>query len=171
MKLFGLYLGGRVARCNIEVHDVIFCVAKSLEETYPIVVKKWFGDPSKVHIDSYIELRHVDGYRIELSYKTTENEKKLFFLHFGGYLRGLFGEMHQSAFFVAEDEREAIRKAKETLCFGLYEQHLDECINVENLLTISEIDGYHLIFTPDPLTPSSKADPGYQSVKSFSFIR
>lgn len=42
-KLFAVYLGGRADRCNIELHDVVFVVGSSIEETYPLLAKKWFG--------------------------------------------------------------------------------------------------------------------------------
>lgn len=165
MKLFALYLGGRALGCSVEVHDVVFCIAKTLEETYPTVIKKWFGDPCQVHIDSYIELTHVDGYRIELSEEIVDQENKLFFVQFGGYLHGLFGEIHKSIFLVAKDQGEAIRRGKEILNLGLYQEHLDECLDIENLTTISKIEGYYLIFIPDLERPSSAACPGYQSLR------
>jgi len=37
-KLFAVYLGVRADRCNIELHDVVFVVGTSIEDTYPL---KW----------------------------------------------------------------------------------------------------------------------------------
>jgi hypothetical protein len=51
LKLFAVYLGGRAAGCMIETHDVVFVVGHSLEETYPQLIKKWFGIPEQLHID------------------------------------------------------------------------------------------------------------------------
>jgi hypothetical protein len=52
-KLFAVYLGGRADRCNIELHDVVFVVGSSIEETYPLLAKKWFGNLHGFHIDSF----------------------------------------------------------------------------------------------------------------------
>ena len=34
-KLFAVYLGGRAPKANIELHDVVFVVGESIEQTYP----------------------------------------------------------------------------------------------------------------------------------------
>ena len=65
-KLFAVYLGGRAPRCNTELHDVVFVVGESIETSYERLMDKWFGDPLRLHIDSWIELHCVDGYRISL---------------------------------------------------------------------------------------------------------
>ena len=65
-KLFAVYLGGRAARCNTKLHDVVFVVGSSIEETYEQLMDKWFGDPLRLHIDSWMELRIIDGQRIVL---------------------------------------------------------------------------------------------------------
>ena len=43
-SLFMVMLGGRHARANTEVHDVVFAVADSLEESYPQLKNAWFGE-------------------------------------------------------------------------------------------------------------------------------
>jgi len=64
-KLFAVYLGGRADGCNIELHDVVFVVGPSIEATYSLLAKKWFGNLQGFHIDSYVELQNIDGYKIE----------------------------------------------------------------------------------------------------------
>src|SRR5579862_751029 len=59
-KLFAVYLGGRADHCNIELHDVVFVVGATIEETYPLLAKKWFGNLKGFHIDSYVELQNID---------------------------------------------------------------------------------------------------------------
>ena len=56
LKLFAVVLGGRADGCNTELHDVVFVVGKSLEESYPQLIDKWFGNKKRLHIDSSIEL-------------------------------------------------------------------------------------------------------------------
>ena len=43
-SLFIVMLGGRHARANTEVHDVVLAVGDSLEETYPQLKQAWFAE-------------------------------------------------------------------------------------------------------------------------------
>src|SRR5262245_42006055 len=117
-KLFAVYLGGRADRCNIELHDVVFVVGSSIEETYPLLAKKWFGNLKGFHIDSYLHLKNVDGYEIELSKDPPKVDplKKLYFINLGAYKPYDFTEYHQNAFYVSDAAPEAIRRAKSELC-------------------------------------------------------
>ncbi len=69
MKLFAVFLGGRAEKCNTELHDVVFTCGNKIEETYFDLIDKWFGLPDKLHIDSWVELTYVDGYKVSLSKK------------------------------------------------------------------------------------------------------
>ncbi len=51
-SLFMVMLGGRHARANTEVHDVVFAVADSLEDSYPQLKNAWFGEQKGLHIDA-----------------------------------------------------------------------------------------------------------------------
>lgn len=178
LKLFAVYLGGRAPRSNIELHDVVFAVGFSLEETYPKLKEKWFGYPEKVpHIDSYIELAHADGFEISLSLDSCNtSDHKLYFVNFGAYTENLFGEVHQSAFYVAKDKAGAMQKARKELCIGMIQSHLDDHLEVErlveldkfdvdDLLEVENVDGYQLIFTPCEVKTTSIANPGYIKLK------
>src|ERR1700733_12737618 len=117
-KLFAVYLGGKADRCNIELHDVVFVVGSTLEETYPLLAKKGFGNVHQFHIDSYIHLQYIDGYEIELVKDAPEADplNKLYFINLGAYKPFEFTEYHQSAFYVTESAPEAVRRAKSELC-------------------------------------------------------
>ena len=117
-KLFAVYLGGRAARCNTELHDVVFVVGKSIEATYEALLDKWFGDPLRVHIDSCLELTHVDGYRVSLSREPAAGQEKLFFINLGAYRPGEFIELHANAFLVARDEQGVKQRTKANCCAG-----------------------------------------------------
>src|SRR5580704_930310 len=97
-KLFAVYLGGRAPRCNTELHDVVFVVGDSIEASYENLMKKWFGDPARLHIDSWIELQIVDGYRITLGTLPRPSLNRLYFINLGAYLPGQFTELHANAF-------------------------------------------------------------------------
>jgi hypothetical protein len=79
-KLFAAYLGGRAPRCNTELHDVVFAVGASIEATYGQLMDKWFGDPLRVHNDSWIELQIVDGHRISLGREPSSQARRLYFI-------------------------------------------------------------------------------------------
>ena len=167
-KLFAVYLGGRADRCNIELHDVVFVVGSSIEETYPLLGKKWFGNLHQSHIDSYICLTHVDGYDIRLTTDISQVDPshKLYFVNLGAYKPFEFTEYHQSAFYICRSAPDAIRRAKSELCQGLETIHKDdvvllECVSnsldfdVDDVMEIGEVDQFFISLTPSSLpTPA-----------------
>ena len=62
VKLFMVYLGGMSLGANIEIHDVQFVAAQTIEDTYPLLRKHWYGTPKGLHLDSYKDLMGTDGY-------------------------------------------------------------------------------------------------------------
>jgi hypothetical protein len=143
-KLFSVYLGGRAPRCNTELHDVVFVVGESIETSYERLMDKWFGDPLRLHIDSWIELRCVDGYRISLQPTPAAPGRKLYFINLGAYLPGQFTELHANAFVVASSEAEVKQRAKSELLRGAQSVHTDDLYDIDDCLEISEVDGLHV---------------------------
>jgi hypothetical protein len=189
--LFAVYLGGRADRCNIELHDVVFVVGKRIEDTYPVLVKKWFGNQKQLHIDSYIPLKCIDGYAISLSREPPPpSSYKLYFVNMGAYQTGVFTEVHQSAFYVAPSSQEAVHRAREKLCQGMYMPHKDDVISldavpshsvafdVDDILEIEEVDEYYIHLQPSQTiaqpTPRSAyvklrfPAPGSEYIPAFS---
>lgn len=144
-KLFAVYLGGRAPKCNTELHDVVFAVGETIEDTYEQLMRKWFGTPQGLHLDSWIELRVVDGHRVTLSSTEPSSAKRLFFINLGGYIPGQFTEAHANTFVVAESEREVKARAKMELLKNLQTVHTDDLYDVDDCLEISEVEGYHLV--------------------------
>jgi hypothetical protein len=105
-KLFAVYFGGRAARCNTELHDVVFVVGDSIESSYEKLMDKWFGDPLRLHIDSWLELKVIDGYGVSVKPHPPTQGKSLYFINLGAYLPGQFTEVHANVFVVAENEVE-----------------------------------------------------------------
>ena len=143
-KLFAVYLGGRAPKCNTELHDVVFVVGTSIEATYDELMDKWFGNPLCLHIDSWLELRQVDGYRIALGRQPSTQREKLFFVNLGAYHPGKFTELHANAFLVARSEQEAKRRAKCDLLQDANAVHTDDLFDVDDCLNIVEVDGQHV---------------------------
>jgi Domain of Unknown Function (DUF1543) len=158
-KLFAAYLGGRAPRCNTELHDVVFVVGASIEATYGQLMDKWFGDPLRVHIDSWVELQIVDGHRVMLRQAPSSQPRRLYFINLGAYAPGQFTELHANAFVVAGDEREVKSRAKRELLQGTQSVHTDDLYDVDDCLEIAEVDGrhVHLEATSDsqPFAPSN----------------
>lgn len=147
-KLYAVLLGGRADGCNIELHDVVFTAAPSLDEAYPMLVNKWFGNKKRLHIDSSIELQQVDGYQVTLSKEKPQQDKKIFFVNFGGYVPGQFGEKHEVSFYVGTSKPEVLARAKQELCLGTSEQHCDDNINVDDIIALDQVDQYYIHLEP-----------------------
>lgn len=164
MKLFAVYLGGRAPKCNTELHDVVFAVGESIEATYDQLMDKWFGDPLRLHLDSWIELRVVDGHRITLCPVPAASDRKLFFINLGAYLPGQFTELHANAFAVATDEQEVKKRAKSELLPGTQSLHTDDLFDVDDCLEIAEVDGHHVHLEPTAETPAFEPSNGYHII-------
>ena len=93
MKLFSMFLGGRAKKCNTELHDVVFTCGNRIEETYLDLLDKWFGIPDRLHIDSWVELSNVDGYKVSLSENKIVNNNKLNFIKLGEYYPNKFEKL------------------------------------------------------------------------------
>jgi hypothetical protein len=158
-KLFAVYLGGRAPKCNTELHDVVFAAGASIEATYEQLLDKWFGDPLSLHIDSWLELSQVDGYRVQLGPQPGAHGEKLFFINLGAYRPGEFTELHAIAFLVASDECEVKRRAKDALLCGADTVHTDDLLDIDDCLAITEVAGLHVHLhragEAEPLVPTN----------------
>lgn len=153
MKLFAVLLGGRADGCNTELHDVVFVVGENLEATYPQLAKKWFGSLKRLHVDSHIELKYVDGHEVILSHdKPEKGAEKLFFANFGGYKENYFGEVHQVNFYVAKGKPEVLQRAKLELGLDLIEPHCDDNLVIDDVLEIANVDALYVHLIPTSKT-------------------
>jgi hypothetical protein len=148
MKLFAVVLGGRAPKCNIELHDVVFAVGYTIEDTYQQLLSQWFGNPKKMHIDSYMELNVVDGYEVKLNKDVSYQEEKLYFINMGAYKKGDFMEHHANKFLVDTSDAQVKTRAKQSLLKGYDEVHKDDLYDIDDLLNITKVNGYHVILTP-----------------------
>ncbi len=137
----------------------MFVVGATIEDTYGRLMDKWFGDPLRMHLDSWIELQIVDGHRIVLRPAPAEQAKKLYFINLGAYLPGQFTELHANAFAVASDEPEVKKRAKSELLVGMQSVHTDDLYDVDDCLEVTEVDGHHIHLEPttesQPFTPTN----------------
>jgi len=93
----------------------VFVAGEAIEACYEQLMNKWFGSPLRLHIDSWMELRIVDGQRIRLRPEAAATDRKLYFINLGAYLPGQFTELHANTFVVAASEAEVKERAKSEL--------------------------------------------------------
>jgi len=170
-KLFAVYLGGRAPRCNTELHDVVFTVGTSIEETYERLLSLWFGSPEGLHLDSWMELTVVEGHRVSLSAQPVASDKKLYFVNLGAYADGQFIELHANALLVANSEREAKSRAKSTLLVGQSAVHTDDLFDVDDCREIGSVDGYHISLEPTSDTVALIPNNGYHIIPKATIAR
>jgi hypothetical protein len=171
-KLFAAYLGGRAPKCNTELHDVVFVVGTSIEDTYERLLELWFGSAEGLHIDSWMEVSVIDKHRVMLyraavapkeaispSEAVAPSNKKLFFVNLGAYADGQFTELHANALVVATSEREVKTRAKSELLLGKVAVHTDDLFDIDDCLEITSVDGYQVVLEPAdedaPLIPNN----------------
>jgi hypothetical protein len=151
MKLFVIYIGGSTTTSFIELHDMRFVVAQSIEKTYDVIRNTWWGTAESLHLDAWGELIYADGYDIVVQPKVNVDpvHEKLFFLNLGGYDSKQFTELHRNVFIVAQDKQTAKIKAKAQIQ-DWEVPHTDSNFEVENIISVSEClggSGYDLALT------------------------
>ncbi|MDO6527699.1 DUF1543 domain-containing protein [Motilimonas sp. 1_MG-2023] len=167
-KLFLAYLGGRINGGHIELHDVRFVHGDSIMATYEQLKQQWIGDKGRVHLDSYVELRHINGYRIALSARPPNNDLKLFFVNLGGYHPSQLAEQHSFGVFVANNAEQAKQRAWHEL-LGRYQvdwqqAHKDDLIAVDDCFAISLLDSplnIHLHYEGEHLSQMQPLRPDW----------
>ena len=143
--LFVVMLGGKHPRAKIEVHDVVFAVADSLEATYPQLRQGWFGSPAGLHIDAWMRVDGVDGWKVELSpLAPLPGSPRLYFINLGGYEANTFGEAHHYLLVVAQDKNQAKSRAKQHMFKHWQQAHTDVLLDVDDCLPIDHVSGRYI---------------------------
>lgn len=137
MNLFVIYIGGAHAQSLIELHDMRFVIANTIEDTYPALRKSWWGTPTSLHLDAWGILNYADGYNISISNQPQKNSmQQLYFINLGGYDNNQFTELHKNVFVVAENEIQAKQKALQQVK-NWQSPHRDNLYQVENTINVS----------------------------------
>ena len=152
LKLFMVLLGCTPKGRLTEQHDIFFGIGTSISELKPDMYAFWH-DGGQLHIDSWREVNHVNGYRISIAPKdeASPSEKKLFFLNLGGYKPGDLEEYHYKMLTVATTMAEAVKESKQTLFYKHYgfrgaESHIDDkyALDVDDMHKVEDILAPHL---------------------------
>ena len=189
--LFAVLLGCTPKARNVEQHDVMFGVAKTIDELtesmkafwhkahttellagvkkiYPNIdlalLEKELLNPmlrrDKVHIDGWMQVNYIDGYRVDILPKHAaggNNGLRLYFINLGGYKAGEFEEFHKKFFVVAQNISEALTKAKEHVFMKEYSAENQGNIGVAHLDDQHKID----FEADDIICVSDKLDDSY----------
>lgn len=149
MKLFAIYIGGEHPGANIEVHDVRFVVAPTIQDTYNQLRADWWGTPGTLHVDCWAEIDQADGHAISLSAEPASGPDKLWFVNLGGYDGRNFAEQHKNMFVVARSVSEAKARALATIA-DWSDAHRDDLYEAEQAFALDALaDGrLHVHLTP-----------------------
>lgn len=144
-KLFVVMLGGKHPRASIEVHDVVFAVAERLDATYGALREAWFGSPKGLHIDAWMAVDGVEGWKVQMSpLAPAADEPRLYFINLGGYERGAFGEAHHYLLVVAHSKAAAQAQARRRMVKGWQQGHVDALLEVDDCIPIDQVGGRYV---------------------------
>ena len=174
-SIFLVVLGGRCNEANIELHDVRWVVGSKIEDTFQELKSQWFGDKNSIHIDSYIKINYIEGFKIVCTKKDSSNinplagkdKKHLWFVNFGGYKDNSMFELHQFDLFIASSSTEAVKKARNKLLLGTKKRHKDDisdfCKNetIDDIHKLNNFNGWEISIIKDPYKRSQVIKPDW----------
>ncbi len=176
IKLYIVMLGGRSKESNIEIHDIRWVIGKDIKETLPKLRSEWLGELYGLHIDSYKQIKYIDGYLVKLSNKNilkrkrtgeTSSRMKLWFINLGGYDRNHLDEQHFFTLKVASSADYALKEAKKKWDRSLDMIHKDDLKQIDKIIgptdykKITQIGEYKIELTSDPLKRSQELTPDW----------
>jgi len=148
-SLFIVMLGGRHARANTEVHDVVLAVGETLEEIYPQLQTACFCEQKGLHIDAWAKINGVDfeGQKYQLKFTDAapnQANEKLWLINLGGYDVREFGELHRYVLVVAQNAIVAKQKGKAYFAQQWQKQHIDRVLDVDDCIAIDHVHGRYI---------------------------
>lgn len=170
MKLFAIYVGGEHPKANIEIHDMRFVAAPSLEASYDELRRQWWGTPGTLHVDCWAELDHADGYDIELRSDPFAGPERLYYVNLGGYDTADFSEQHKNVFVVAPTlagaKTRAIRSVR-----GWDALHRDDIYEADQAFALDDAVAdrrLHIHLTPSALARPLTFSCDYRPIRAKS---
>ncbi|WP_130803309.1 DUF1543 domain-containing protein [Acinetobacter ihumii] len=148
-NLFVVMLGGRHARANTEVHDVVFAVGSSLEDITPQLKQAWFGELKGLHIDAWMKVDGIESegvsYQVRFSNMApAATDQKLYLINLGGYDAQEFGELHRYVLVLAPNVAIAKQKGKVYIDRKWQKAHTDRVLDVDDCLAIDCVHGRYI---------------------------
>lgn len=149
--LYVVLLGGKHPQARIEVHDVAFAVADNLQATYPQLRDSWFGKPAGLHIDSWMAVDGIDGWKVQFSnLAPAADSPRLYFINLGGYEPGTFGEAHRYLLVVAQNKAEAKARGKQQYLRSWGKPHTDALVDVDDCIPLDQVGGRYVDLVQAP---------------------
>ena len=148
-SLFVVMLGGRHARANTEVHDVVLAAGDSLEEVYPQLKNAWFGEQKGLHIDAWAQVNGLQSegksYQIHFAdAPPNPADEKLWLINLGGYDTREFGELHRYVLVAAQDAAAAKQRGKAHFAEHWQKQHTDCVLEVDDCIAVDQVHGRYI---------------------------
>ena len=152
LKLFAVLLGGSARGAMVELHDMTFVAAPTIEAAYPQLKEKWFGTRSSCHVDSWMELNQIDGYDVTLvpeaqATPPLPGSPQLFFVNVGSYPKGRLEESHTYLFLVGNDAKAVKNRATKLGPDGHFLPHKDNLEIVDQIIAVDSVSGYRIRLT------------------------
>lgn len=172
-KLLIFCLGGNIEKSHIEMHDVVFVVAKTDEEASEKIKKKWCGTEKSLHVDSWFVAEEADGFNIKIcEMKPSDRDIHLYFVNLGYYKSGVFGESHFMTLVVAPSKTDAIKMAKEKCSQDLEMVHSDNVYDLDDCIQIDEVDHCFIELHYDAASQKKAIMPinGYQKLRPSDLV-
>jgi hypothetical protein len=177
LKLFMVLLGSKAPQRNVEQHDYFFGIGSSIKDLVPDMKAFWPEAGASLHIDGWREVTHVEGYAISVIPKSEEilkTPQKLFFINLGGYQSNKLSEQHYTVLTVQSDRAVAVQESKKTVFYKTntlkganshidekYGIDVDDIYKVEEILSSSFKDKYHILIEPSEGLPEDEIILGY----------
>ncbi len=162
--LVAFFLGGKVEGINIEAHDVRFLIGRKPNDFLDQIKKSWIGTPDSLHVDSWLPLRFVNNFKIQITKEYIQNEQKLYFINLGFYKRHQFGENHSMKFIVAKSKQEAKQKAIILVENEIDLLHLDNQYDIDDCIQIESNNDFSINIIPHSDYIKEKSENGWMKV-------
>ena len=153
-KLYLVNLGGKIKGSHLEIHDLRWVVGNKIEDTFKQLRIEWFGNIKGLHIDSFVQINFIDGYKINILENLTPNnlnlhkskslhkeEKsnaKLWFVNLGAYDPNQLNEQHHFRLVVANNSQQAKKITKSKWINNNLYKHSDNIHSLNDLYTVDD---------------------------------
>lgn len=145
LSLYVVLLGGKHAKANIEVHDVIPVVSQNIQSAFPYLQEQWFGLKQYVHVDAWMKINGVSyqgkNYQVKIQDKPNPNQDlNLYLINLGAYLPEQFGEIHKYLVVAGKDSADARTQGKLAIETTWFKPHTDAIIEVDDCLKLQMLN-------------------------------
>ncbi|MCH7295985.1 DUF1543 domain-containing protein [Acinetobacter higginsii] len=158
-SLFMVMLGGRHARANTEVHDVVMAIGESLSEVIPQLKQAWFGESKGLHIDAWAQISGVQSQGVNYQIQFSDAaplalDEKLYLINLGGYSLNTFGELHSYHLVLAPDAVIAKQLGKQFIEQDWHKPHTDRVVDVDDCIPIDHVAGRYIHLVQGEFSPT-----------------